>query len=276
MAEITAAAVKALRDKTQLPMMDCKKALEESGGDEQAAIRHLREQGKKIMGARTDRATEEGRLAIYTSMQPGVGAMIELQCESAQVAGQDGFAQLANDLALQLATGPGAKTAEELLAQPSPSRKGITLQEQMDELANQIREVFRLTRLVRLDGPCGGYVHHDRKNGVLIEVTGGTPELAKDVAMHVTAKPPKVVKIEQLDPEDVARERDILMEAARKEGKPENILAKMVEGRMRNFYGEWVLEEQPFIKDESQTVGKYAQAGGMKIVRFVHWKLGKE
>jgi len=276
MAEITAAAVKSLRDKTQLPMMDCKKALNESGGDEEAAMRWLREHGLKVLGSRTDRSTEEGRLAIYTS--PTVGAIVELQCESAPVASQEEFVQLANDLAQQLATGAGAATPAELLSQTSPSKSGVTLQDQLDELANRIREVFRVARVTRLDGPTGGYVHHDAKTAVLLEMEGGSPELAKDVAMHITAADPrpKVVNREEVDPAEVKAERDFLVEQARKEGKPDNIIEKMVDGRMRNFYAERVLVEQPFIKDDKLTVGQYAEQGGMKVKRFVRWQLGKE
>ena len=276
MAEITAAAVKALRDKTQLPMMDCKKALAEAGGNEEAAIRWLREHGKKIMGGRLERSTEEGRLALYHG--PSMGAIIELQCESAPVASQEDFIQLAKDLAEQFASGPGAATPEELLAQPSPSRKGSTLQEQMDELSNKIREVFRLSRMERVEGVTGGYLHHDAKTGVLVLYEGGTADVAKEVAMHITAADPrpKVVNRDEVDPAEVSAERDFLVEQARKEGKPDNIIEKMVDGRLRNFYAERVLVEQPFIKDDKLTVGKFAEQAGMKIKKFFRWQLGKD
>ncbi len=274
MAEITAATVKALRDKTQLPMMECKKALEEVGGDEEAAIRLLRERGAKTMAARTDRSTDQGRIALYASLEPGVGAMIELQCESAQVAKLDDFGTLTNDLAKQLATGPGAASSEELLKQNSPST-GKPLQELWDDVQNRTREVLRLTRIVRFDAPCGGYVHHDFAVGVLLEVEGTNADLAKDICMHIAAMRPKVVNKEQLDAADVQREREILTNAAREEGKPENIIEKMVDGRMRNYYAETVLTEQPFVKDDKKTVGKVAQEGGLKLKRFEHWQLGK-
>ncbi len=274
MADITAAAVKSLRDKTQLPMMECKRALAETGGDEQAAIELLRKQGHTKMMGRSDRSTDEGRIANYVSLEEGVGAMIELQCESASVVGHEDFVQLANDLATQLAKGPGAETAETLLSQTSPSQDG-TLQQQWDGLTNTMREVFRLTRLVRVDGPCGGYVHHDGKIGVVLQVEGGNAEVAKDISMHVAAMKPQVLTIEELDPAVVEKERTFLSEQARKEGKPENIIEKMVEGRMRNFYAGLVLLQQPFIKEDKQTVGKIAKAADMKIVRMVSWQLGK-
>jgi elongation factor Ts len=275
MAEITAAAVMKLRDETGLPMMECKKALQESGGNAEAAKQKLREAGKKFMGTRQDRSTDEGRIAVYTSLKPGVGSMVELQVESAPVAKNDDVIQLANDLAKQLATGPGAKTPEELWKQPAPSRKGVTLQEWKDELENKIREVFRLARIVRIDAPTGGYVHHDAKSGVLLVVEGGNEDLAKSIAMHVAAMKPKAATTAELDSALVEKERSILTEQARKEGKPENIIGKMIEGRMRNFYAEHVLAEQPFVKDDKQTVGKVAAAGGMKLVKFIRWQLGE-
>jgi len=275
MADITAAMVMALRDKTQLPMMDCKKALQESGGDEEAALRQLRESGKKIMAMRQDRSTEEGRLATYATIKPPVGALIELQVESAPVAKHEDVVALANDLAKQLATGPGAKTPDELWKQPAPSKKGTTLGQWKDDLENKMREVFRLTRILRVDAPAGGYVHHDGKSGVLLEVEGGNDDLAKSVAMHAAAMRPKSTTTAELDPALVAKEREILTEQARKEGKPENIIEKMIEGRMRNFYAEHVLSEQPFVKDDKQTVGKIAESGGMKLKKFVRWQLGE-
>jgi elongation factor Ts len=274
MAEITAALVKELRDETQLPMMDCKKALVEANGDKEAAKQALREKGVKMMDGRRDRATEEGRIATYASIAGKVGAIVELQVESAPVASHEEVVKLAADLAKQLATGPGAKTPDELWDQPSPSEKGKSLREVKDGLENRIREVFKLARIHRVAGPCGAYVHFDGKSGVLLEVEGGTDELAKDVAMHVAAMKPAATNKEELDPAIVAQERATLVEAARAEGKPENIIEKMVDGRMRNFYAEKVLSEQPFVKDDKQTVGKYAEAGGMKLKGFALWRLG--
>lgn len=276
MPEINAAMVKSLRDKTGLPMMECKKALQEANGDEAAAVDALRKAGKKTMAARADRATEFGRMGIYADVNAGVGAMVELQCESAPVVGNSDFVQLANDLAKQLATGPGAATAEELLAQPSPSNPSHTLNDQKDDLSNRIREVFNIARMVRIDQAAGGYAHHTGVSGVLVEVSGKDQQVANQIAMHVAAMRPKAVSKEDLDPALIEKEREILSEAARKEGKPENIIAKMVEGRLRNFFQETVLNEQLFVKDDTKTVGKLAQDAGMKVLRYVHWQLGKD
>jgi elongation factor Ts len=211
-------------------------------------------------------------------MDPGAGAIIELQCESAPVASNEAFVELANDLARQLATGPGATTPEDLLEQPSPTKAPKTLKDQFDELVNQIREAFRLKRLARIDAPCGGYVHHDGGTGVLLQVEGGSAGLAKDISMHVAAMRPSCVSKEDLDPDLVAKEREILSEQARKEGKPENIIGKMVEGRLREFYAQQCLLDQPYVKGEGKndTVAKVAKAAGMNVVRFYRWEVGKE
>lgn len=275
MAEISAAMVKKLRDETQVSMMECKKALQDAGGDFELAKQKLREAGIKTMAGRTDRATGEGRIAIFCGLDKPTAAIVELQCESAPVAGNEEFVELANDLAQQLATGPGAKNADELWAQPSPSKKGQTLADQRDDIQNKIREVFRLARMEKIDGACGGYVHHDGKTGVLLRADGGKDDLAKEIAMQIVAMRPAALAIADLDQTEVDRERNILMDAARKEGKPENILAKMVDGRMKNFFAERVLTEQPFVKDDKQTVGAVAKAGGMKLVKYHRWQLGE-
>jgi len=276
MAEITAAAVKALRESTGLPLMDCKKALTECEGNEEAAVQWLRERGLKVMGGKADRETAFGRFGIYSGLDKPIGAIVELKCESAPVAKNEEFVQLANDLAQQLATGPGASSAEELLAQPSPSKPGKTLGDQRDELMNKIREVFKVGRLQRIAGATGGYSHNAGTiAGVLTGVKGGNDVAAKDVCMHVAAMRPAALNVETLDPAEVEKERHILREAALQEGKPENIVDKMVEGRIRSYFAERVLLEQPFVKEPKQSVGQYAQDNKMEITEFIHWVLGE-
>lgn len=279
MAEITAAAVKALRERTGLPMMDCKRALEEAGGDAEKAIELLRKAGAKTMEKRAGRATTSGRIAVFADSGAAAGTMVDLRCESAPVSSNAEFVQLANDLARQLAAGPGAAAPEDLLQQPSPGKSGQTLAQQFEDLNHRIREVFRLERIVRLDGTCGGYAHHNGAVGVLLQFEGGNAELARDICMHVAAMRPAVVRKEELDPADIQKEREILTEISRKEGKPENIIAKIVEGRLRDFYAQRCLLEQPIaneMKFGKKTVAKVAQEAGMKVVRFVHWELPKE
>lgn len=276
MAEISAADVIALRKETGLPMMDCKKALTDANGDKAEAVRLLRERGLKILGGRSDRETSFGRFGLYFTLNPGVGAMVELKCESAPVTQNEEFIQLANDLARQLATGPGAQTTDELLDQPSPSQPGKTLREIKDDLFNRIREVFNVGRMVRLNGPCGGYSHNaSTVSGVLLQVEGGNDAVAKDVCMHIAAMRPAGLTKDDVPAEDVERERGILRDLALKDGKPAAIVDKMVEGQLRNYFAERVLTEQAFVKDNKLSVGQYAQQNNMKIVKFVHWELGR-
>ena len=279
MAEITAAAVMALREKTGLPMMECKKALQECGGDTAQAVDWLRKQGIKTQSMRADRETSCGRLAVYTDTAKGVGTIIEFKCESPPVAGSPDFKDFCNDIAKTLALGPGAATPADLLSQKSQAHPGKTLAELKDDLFNRMREVFELSRIKRIDAPCGGYAHHDGSKASLVEITGNTSaanaaEVAKDIAMHVVALAPQAIRKEDLDPAVVDKEREILSDAARKEGKPENIIAKMIEGRLRNFFSQCVLLEQPFVKDDKQTVGQLAKAAGLEVKSVENWKLG--
>ena len=279
MAEITAAAVMALREKTGLPMMECKKALQECGGNTDQAVEWLRKQGVKTQSMRADRETSCGRLAVYADAAKGVGTIIEFKCESPPVAGSPDFKDLANDIAKTLALGPGAKSPEELMAQKSLAHPDKTLGELKDDLFNRMREVFELSRIKRVDAACGGYAHHDGSKAALVEIAGNVGaanagEVAKDIAMHVVALAPQAVRKEDLDPAVVEKEREILSEAARKEGKPENIIAKMIEGRLRNFFSQCVLLEQPFVKDDKQTVGQLAKAAGLEVKSVENWKLG--
>jgi elongation factor Ts len=276
MAEITAALVRQLREETNLPMMDCKQALTEAGGDKEKAKDILRKKGLKIQEGRGGRETTFGRFGIYAGLDKPRGAIVELKCESAPVAGSEDFINLANDLAKQLATGPGATTADELLSQPSPSQPGKTLKDVKDDMFNRIREVFNVGRLARVDGPTGGYCHNaSRVHGVLVQVEGGTDEAAKDVSMHIAAMTPLALNKEEIDPAVVEKERQILREAALAEGKPANIVDKMVEGRLKNFYAEKALLEQPFVKENSISVGQFAKDKGMTVKKFIHWELGK-
>ena len=279
MAEITAAAVMALREKTGLPMMECKKALRECGGNTDEAVEWLRKQGIKTQALRADRETSCGRLAVFTDPARGVATIIEMRCESPPVAGSPDFKDFCNDIAKTLALGPGANTPEELLAQKSQAHPDKTLAELKADLFNRMREVFELARIKRVDAPCGGYAHHDGSKAALVEIAGEkvaeAAETAKEIAMHVVALAPQAIRKEDLDPAVIDKEREILTEAARNEGKPDNIIAKMIEGRLRNFFAQCVLLEQPFVKDDKQSVGQLAKQAGIEIKAVDNWRLGE-
>ena len=271
---ISATAVRDLRAQTGLPLMDCKKALTECDGDPEAAKEWLRKRGAQVLDKRADRETAFGRFGVFCSVDGDAGAMVELQCESAPVTSNEEFVQLCQDLAEALAKSNVA-TGDELLEQPSPSRSGMTLKEQKDDLFNRVREVFNVGRMQRYEGGSGGYSHNSGTvSGVLLQVEGGTDEAAKDISMHIAAMRPSALAKEDLDQAEVDKEREVLREAAIQEGKPENIVDKMVEGRLQQFYAQRVLLEQAFVKDDKQTVGKYAASQGMKIKAFVHWEMG--
>ena len=279
MAEITAAAVMALREKTGLPMMECKKALRECGGYTDEAVEWLRKQGIKTQALRADRETSCGRLAVFTDPARGVATIIEMRCESPPVAGSPDFKDFCNDIAKTLALGPGANTPEELLAQKSQAHPDQTLAELKADLFNRMREVFELARIKRVNAPCGGYAHHDGSKAALVEIAGEkvaeAAETAKEIAMHVVALSPQAIRKEDLDPAVIDKEREILTEAARNEGKPDNIIAKMIEGRLRNFFAQCVLLEQPFVKDDKQSVGQLAKQAGIEIKAVDNWRLGE-
>jgi len=275
---ITAADVKALRERTGLPMMDCKKALDEAEGDHEAAVEWLRKRGQQVLEKRADRETAFGRFGISCGVESTAGAMVELKCESAPVASNEEFVQLANDLAEALAKTPAVEGhPEQLLALDSPSQPGTTLAQVKDDLFNRIREVFNVGRMARYDGSTCGYSHNSSTvAGVLLSVEGGNDDAGRDVAMHVAAMNPSSLSVEELDKTVVENERKVLRDAALAEGKPENIVDKMVEGRMKNFYAERVLLEQTFVKAENkETVGNYAQSNGMKVKAFSHMVLGE-
>jgi len=277
MAEITAAMVKSFRERTGLQIMECKKALIEANGDEDLAIELLRKSGKKAMEKRGGRETEAGRIAVYFDEPTGVTAMVELLCESAPVASTDEFGKLVANLAEQLAKGPGAKTPEELLAQPIPGNPTKKLQDEYDDLVNKIREVFKLNRMIRVESKSGSYVHHNGGIGVIVEIEGDNTALARDICMHVASMRPKYVSKEDVDAAAVAKEKEIVGEAVRNENanKPANIIEKIIEGRMKTFYADQCLLEQPFVKEQSKTVAQIAQENGIKVVKVTHWILGQ-
>jgi elongation factor Ts len=278
MAEITAEAVRALRAKTDLPLMDCKRALTEANGDETLAIDILRKAGLKVASKRADNATNEGRFFIATKADGSEASLIELLCESAPVAKSDDFLNFGTQCAQQALNGPGAANGEELLAQPNPAQPSQTLNDLLLDVINRIREKIVVGRVWKVTGPAGGYVHHDGKTAALFRAAGsGTKlDILKDVAMHVTALRPSVTLSSELDPAIVGVEKDRLSAEAAASGKPANIIEKMVEGRMKVFYAEkGSLADQLFAKDDTKTVAKALADAGFTAVGFQRVVLGQ-
>ncbi len=276
MAEITAAAVNALRQRTSLPLMKVKQALTEAGGDPEKAIEILRSQVGKLLVSRAENATEEGRVFVKLKPDNSEAAAVEIQCESAPVAKADAFVNLGDALVTQLLNGPGAATVDELLAQSTAD--GKSLKTMFEDVVNQIREKFVIARVIRVQGPVGAYVHHDGKTGCLFQAEGTdlNTSVLRDVAMHVAALKPAFANTDSVDPTRVAEARNKLVEEAKASGKPANIVEKIVDGKMSVFYREeGVLTEQPFAKDDSKTVRQVLAEAGLKSKAFHLWVLGQ-
>ena len=276
MAEITAEAVKKLRDRTGMQMMKCKAALQKADGDMEKAIEIIRKENVGAIDKVADRETAEGRIGVFIDPVKQVGALIELRCESAPVAKSDLFVQLANDLAKQVAF-QEATTAEALLAQPYIDDPKKVVSERVAEVVGLVRENMKPARMARLTGLLGSYVHHDGSVGVMVQVEGdkADPQLLRDVCMHITAKNPLAALREEVPQATVDKELEIARAQAAATGKPANIVEKIAEGKIKTWFGENVLVEQPFVKDDSKTIGELLKAAGLKLVKFVRLRVGE-
>jgi elongation factor Ts len=277
---ISAATVKTLRDRTNAPMMDCKAALTEANGDLDKAVELLRMKNKDIQTKRGDRETAEGRIEVCIDPVGKVGAILEMRCESAPVAKSDQFIALAKDIARQVAL-KKPESVEALLAQPFLDAGGKTVHERIGDVVGIIRENMRPARFVRLNGQLGSYIHHDGTVGVLLLVEGGNADaqLLRDVCMHITARNPLAATREDIAADRVAKEKEIvnaqMKEDPKNANKPANILEKIAEGKLKTWFADNVLLEQPFVKDDSKTVGGLLSSAGLKLVKFVRYQVGQ-
>lgn len=277
---ISAADVKTLRDRTGMQMMKCKQALVEADGDMEKAVELLRKQSKEAQAKSADRPTAEGRVAVFIEEEQQVGAIIEVQCETAPVSKSDQFIALANDLARQVVS-TGASTPEELLAQPFVDDPSKTVKDHIGDVIGLIRENMQPARMARFEGQMGHYVHHDGSVGVLMLVEGdkkGDPEVLRDVCMHIAAQNPAVGLREEVSEEVIAKEKEIIAAQIaadeKNQGKPANIIERIAEGKMKTWFAENVLVEQPFVKETSKTVGEVLKSTGVKLVKFVRYRVG--
>lgn len=276
MADITAAAVKALRERTDLPMMECKKALVAADGDAEKAVAILKEQFQKIQDKRADNATEEGRIFYAVSEDGSEAAMVEIQCESAPVATGESLEALGSAMVNTLLKGEGADTPAALMTQTAIGGSE-TLQSMYEDFVNKIREKIVVNRLIRVKGPVGGYVHHDYKTAVVFQAAGDGKDASvlRDVAMHVAAMNPSCCSAAEIDAADVAAEKTRLTEEAKAGGKPENIIEKIVDGQLSRWYNEkGVLLYQPFAKDDKITVAKALSDANFEATGFIRWQVG--
>jgi elongation factor Ts len=280
MAEITAEAVKKLRDRTGMQMMKCKAALTEAGGDMDKAVEILRKQNKDAVDKAASRETAEGRVGVFIDPARKIGGIVELRCETAPVAKSDLFVKLATDLAKQVAVNGPAEAAA-LVAQPFVDDPKKTVGERVAEVVGLMKENIKQARSAKLTGLLGSYVHHDGSVGVLLQVEGETadPQLLRDVCMHIAARSPLAGRREDISAERIAKENEIAkaqLEADPKnKSKPPQILEKIIEGKVKTWFAENVLVEQPFVKDDSRTIGQLLQSAGLKMGRFVRYKVGE-
>jgi len=274
MANYTAQDVKALRERSGAGMMDCKSALDEADGNLDKAMEVLRLKGLKGVTKREGRTTSNG--LIVARVNGGTGYLIELACETDFVAKAEKFIDLADKVADAVAAA-GATTLEAALA---ADLGGKTVQDAINDEAAIMGEKVELRKVGSLkDAAVDAYMHRTSKDlppqvGVLVAYTGSDAETAHDVAVHIAAFSPTVLKREDVDADVVATERRIAEETARNEGKPEAALSKIVEGRVTGFFKESVLLEQDFAKDTKQTVAKVLENAGVTVSGFLRFRVG--
>jgi elongation factor Ts len=267
MTAISAALVKELRERTGLPMMECKKALQEAAGDIDAAIENLRKSGGMKAAKKAGRTAADGVVAARVAEDGSCGVLVEVNSETDFVARDENF------------LGFVAQVADRVFAERSEDVAALMagdLESAREALVQKIGENISVRRSRVLKAPVvGGYVHSNNRIGVLVGLSGGSAELARDIAMHVAAVNPQVAKPEHMPEELVAKEREIYAAQARESGKPEAIIEKMIAGRVNKFLAESSLVEQPFVKDPDVKVGGLLKQAGADILGFIRFEVGE-
>ena len=274
MAQITAAIVKELRERTGAGMMDCKKALVATEGDMEKAIDFLREKGLSQAAKKAGRVAAEGAVVAHVTEDGKVGAIVEVNCETDFVGQNENFQALAKSIAaLIVETNPA--DVETLLAS---ELDGKAVKDVVTEAIAKIGENISVRRFVRFESAEGkvySYIHAGGKIGVLVDMKGGDLELGKDIAMQVAAANPQYLDRTEVPASELEHEKDILTEQARNEGKPEKIIEKMVLGRINKYYNDVCLVDQEFIKDGDLTISKLLKSKNAEVARFARFQLGE-
>ena len=275
MAEITAGLVKALREKTDAPMMECKKALAEAGGDMGKAEEILRVRLGNRATKAAGRIAAEGVIAAHVTAGGSTGALVEVNCETDFVAKNPEFAALAAAVA-ELVASRNPRDLDALLQLPL---KGQTVEEARKALAGKIGENLAIRRFARLEaqGRLAVYIHGGARIGVLVDYSGGDEQLGRDLAMHVAGASPRPIAVskDQVPADLVKKERDIAAAKAAESGKPANIVEKMVEGSVQKFLKEVTLLAQPFVKDDKQSVEQLLKSKGAAVSAFALYVVGE-
>jgi elongation factor Ts len=267
---IKPALVKELRERTGAGMMDCKKALVESDGDIEAAAELLRKAGQAKADKKSGRVAAEGQVLVKSA--GGRHAVVEVNSETDFVANDENFKEFAEAVA-QAALRANPDSVEALM---ELDVDGQTVEEARQALITKVGENIAVRRFDLLESaaPVGTYTHMGRI-GVVVELDGGDETLARDIAMHVAATAPQCVSRDDIPAEQIDKEREILSAQALQEGKPANIVEKMVEGRLRKFFDEITLVGQPFVKDPDQKVGDLLKANNASVRRFIRYAVGE-
>ncbi|GAB3462403.1 translation elongation factor Ts [Azotobacter salinestris] len=267
MAEITAALVKELRERTGQGMMECKKALVAAGGDIEKAIDDMRASGAIKAAKKAGNIAAEGSIAVKVSDDNKAAVIIEVNAQTDFLALQDDFKAFVAD-SLEKAFAGKLTDAAPLVAAQEPAREALVA---------KCGENVNIRRLTRVEGDVVGAYLHGHRIGVLVSLKGGSAELAKEIAMHVAASNPQFLDPSQVSEEAVAKEKEIFLalNADKIAGKPENIVENMVKGRINKFLAEASLVEQPFVKDPEVKVGDLAKKAGAEIVSFVRYEVGE-
>jgi elongation factor Ts len=261
-------------------MLDCKKALQETGGDMEKAVDFLRTKGLAAAAKKAGRAATEGLVAAVIAADGKSGALVEVNSETDFVAKNDKFQAFVADVAGQVLAGAPADL-DALMAQDSVKEPGKTVQTTLNEAIAVIGENLQIRRFARFasNGLTGSYIHAGGKIGVLVELTGtgDLAPLAKDIAMHIAAAAPQNVRREEVPADVLEREKEIYRAKARETGKPENIIEKIIEGQVNKFYGEICLLEQSFVKDPDKSIQQILKAAGpdVTVTRFARFVLGE-
>jgi elongation factor Ts len=266
---ITAALVKELRERTGAGMMDCKKALQESNGDIEQAIDDMRKSGMAKAAKKAGRIAAEGLVSI--AQDGNKACVVEINSETDFVAKGDEFIAFC-DKAANTALANGSVDAQSLGA---VSVDGETLDDSLKNLIAKLGENMSLRRVVQIEGDTLGIYKHGSRIGVIVALEGGNEELAKDIAMHIAASRPVCISSDEVPADLLAREREIFIEQAKASGKPDNIIEKMVEGRMQKYLAEVTLLGQAFVKDPDQSVEKLLKTAGAKVTAFTRMEVGE-
>lgn len=278
MANFSAADVKRLRQVTAAGMMDCKNALAEADGDFDRAVEILRVKGAKDVGKRETRTASNGLVTAHLDGNTA-GALLELNCETDFVAKTDGFQALAADVAAHVAD-HRPEDVEALLAQPFLGERSKTVKQVLDEANAAMGEKVEVRRFVCFDnGYVAAYLHKSSPDlpptlGVLVELDKESPQTAKDLAQHVAAMNPRYVGSDQVPADVIENERRVAEQMAREEGKPEQAIPKIVEGRVRAYFKDFTLVEQAFVKDPKKSVKQVLDTAGVSVRRFARFKVG--